>query len=227
MYLVEYEGEIRAIKEVKREDDSYLTEIEILKKMKNDYVIKMIDYEVSPSKIKIILEYGDVDLHFLIKNRLNVYQIVSFWYEMLKIVKTIHSAGIIHKDLKPQNFLLVKGKLKLIDFGISLSTNETGLINYEIFGTINYMAPERLSMSEKFGKKSDVWSLGCILYEMIKLKPPFDSFYRKNASPIALLDFMVDYSGIPEKIQYIIQRCLVKEYSKRASVDELMEIEIF
>ncbi|KCZ81620.1 TTK protein kinase [Anncaliia algerae PRA339] len=227
VYLIEYQNEMRAIKEIKRENDSFLTEIEILERIQSDGVIKMIDYEITPSKLRIILEYGDTDLNFLIKSKMSVYQIVSYWYDMLKIVKTIHQAGIIHKDLKPGNFLLVKGKLKLIDFGISLSTNETGLVNSEIIGTINYMAPETLIRNNRFGKKSDVWSLGCILYEMIKLKPPFAHLSTHQKLSLLSIDYEVDYSDIPDKIKNVIERCLIKEYNERASIDELLGIEIF
>ncbi|KAI8594769.1 kinase-like domain-containing protein, partial [Dissophora ornata] len=100
---------------------------------------------------------------------------------MLEAVQVIHNEKIVHTDLKPANFLLVEGSLKLIDFGIANAiANDTTNIHREGHqGTANYMAPEAIgtnpgaSGSRKLGRASDVWSLGCILYQMVYGKTPF------------------------------------------------------
>ena len=104
---------------------------------------------------------------------------------MVRAVHSLHSNGIIHLDLKPANFVLVKGIVKLIDFGISYnlpSCEATSLGMKNSAGTVNYMAPEQLKMKRiggskeyRVGKKADVWALGCILHYMAFCETPYHS----------------------------------------------------
>ena len=117
----------------------------------------------------------------------------------------IHDAGVIHNDLKPENFVLVGGKLKIIDFGIAnkIETNATSIQKDLYSGTLNYMSPEAVQTNEdndffkvhtplspsllsvmvsyiwQVGKPSDIWSLGCILHFMVQGKSPFEHITNK------------------------------------------------
>ena len=101
-----------------------------------------------------------------------------YWEGMLKSVSVVHKAGIIHSDLKPANFLIVDGMIKLIDFGIAskIQDDKTHVTKENQMGTLKYISPEVLNSDVgyvKVGKKSDVWSMGCILYNLVYKKLPF------------------------------------------------------
>lgn len=139
-------GKIYALKKVtlkgadKMAIDGYLNEIELLQKLgKNERIIRLVDSQIYQKEwILMVMEYGEIDLaHLLQRNaeshqRLSMNFIRLYWEQMLAAVHAIHEENIIHTDLKPANFLLVEGSLKLIDFGIAKAIpNDTTNIHRE------------------------------------------------------------------------------------------------
>ncbi len=176
--------------------ESYVNEIDLLNSLKGSpFIIQLEDSEVDESNMSVsmIMEAGEIDLSKVLKKRNQVNGISPFfirmiWSEMLESVDHIHEHRIVHGDLKPANFVFVKGHLKLIDFGIakSFSNDTTNIYRDSQIGTINYMAPEAIVAPRsdevnasskgsklKLGRASDVWSLGCILYQLVYGSPPF------------------------------------------------------
>ncbi|GIL53393.1 hypothetical protein Vafri_9028 [Volvox africanus] len=159
-----------------------------------------------------------------------------YWQQMLRAVKCIHDARIVHADLKPANFMLVQGQLKLIDFGIAKAIQgDTTSINRESqVGTLNYMSPEAIQGGSqnplggpplKVGRPSDVWSLGCILYQMIYGRTPFaDLSFIPKMNAICNPDFQVPMPdcGEPDAVD-CIRRCLDRNPKTRISLQELLD----
>ncbi|OIR58652.1 MAG: Mps1-like Thr/Tyr dual specificity protein kinase [Amphiamblys sp. WSBS2006] len=192
-------GEILALKRIGLKGlephilEGYKNEIELLKTfVDRSNIIRMTASEINTHKntIHILMECGEIDLATMLRNKMSFRDGVCdqnfvryCWEQILLAVGEIHTARIVHCDLKPANFVMVKGRLKLIDFGISkaIRNDTTNILRESQVGTVNYMSPEALvspsdSKNFKLGRSSDIWSLGCILYEMCYGEPPFASF---------------------------------------------------
>ncbi|ETN78796.1 kinase domain protein [Necator americanus] len=197
----------------------------------------MIEYELRDSEntLYVVMEKGDIDLATFLKTRrteIDSAFVKYYWNEMLRCVKVIHDRKIVHSDLKPANFLLVKGSLKLIDFGIAagIPSDMTVAIKESQMGTLSYMAPEVLQGENGDGKfkiplKADVWSLGCILYNIVYGHLPFPM--KSQAAKMAAIlspDYVIEFPDSCESLLIdVMKRCLVRDVHKRADVNELLE----
>ncbi|KAI9339218.1 kinase-like domain-containing protein [Zopfochytrium polystomum] len=184
--------------------DGYLNEVRLLRNLAGtDHIIGLIDAEVVDSFLYVVLEFGEISLQqLLVKDAGRKIGDMNFvrlmWSQMLKAVQCIHDENIIHSDLKPANFMLVEGTLKLIDFGIarSIPNDTTNVHRDSQNGTINYMAPETFieedsdsaGASWKIGRSSDVWSLGCILYQLVYGRTPFSHLAPNRRRIAAITD---------------------------------------
>ncbi|KAK3362994.1 kinase-like domain-containing protein [Lasiosphaeria hispida] len=274
-------GKILALKRVSLENadenivKGYKGEIDLLTKLVDvDRVIRLIDHEMNSEKqmLSVLMEVGELDFNTLLKSRqstpdgarLDPVFIRYYWKEMLECVQSVHARDVVHSDLKPANFVLVQGRLKLIDFGIAnaIQTEMTVNVHRETqIGTPNYMSPESLMDSNqyaftsahngkfcippplqqhhpkgapklmKLGKPSDVWSLGCILYQMVYGLPPFGKIANQMSRCQAIINwaFQVDFpettddgSRVPPSLIRTMRRCLNREQKERPTCDELL-----
>ncbi|KAI8916652.1 kinase-like domain-containing protein [Powellomyces hirtus] len=239
-----------ALKKVKlkgQEDNAvegYLNEIALLKRLKkNERIIQLIDSELNESEgyLLMVLEYGEIDLaHILQKeqqSRLSLNFIRMYWEQMLRAVHAIHEENIIHSDLKPANFLLVEGALKLIDFGIakSIPNDTTNIQRDHQTGTINYMAPEAIAFVDqsasgsnrqylKLGRSSDVWSLGCILYQLVYDRPPFAHLpVMKKLQCIVDPSYRIQFEECEDaSLLESLKRCLGRDPRERLTIPQLL-----
>lgn len=229
--IVDLDGESREVR------NAYMNEIALLRNLQGSkHVITMYDYELVDDTLYVVLEKGDTDLSTHIKTRaqkIDATFIRYFWKEMLHCVKVIHDRNILHSDLKPANFLLVKGNLKLIDFGIasSIPTNKTSVVKDVQMGTINYMSPESVKHGDdingtfKIPLKSDVWSLGCILYTLVYGKNPFAQYKTQfhKIRAISSDDVKIEFPPLEDdSLLDTLHLCLTRDIDKRASIDELL-----
>lgn len=161
----------------------------------------------------------------------------------------IHNEGIVHSDLKPANFLIVGGTLKLIDFGIAstVADDKTHVTKDNLMGTFNFMSPEAIrdlskdtgsSMHRdsraasapvvKISYKSDVWSLGCILYNMVYGRMPFGDIKHPIAKLQAIMDpkheirFDEGVGDHDPQVIDVLKKCLVRDPAQRAPIEELL-----
>lgn len=234
----------------------YAKEIDILQKPEvrnHPLIINLREAAVSQEYIYLLLELGSADFKQILdrlwkglaqrlrtssdpnESRDYFNQVRVYWHQILRAVHAAHEAGVIHADLKPANFLNVDGQLKLIDFGISrtLAEDDTHIVcdREQIQGSLYYLPPETLDYEPALRKASDVWSLGCILYQMVYGVTPLNNLrfefalrHLKSKKEIQFPSTLEAYPNlvIPPSVIAVLKRCLVYTPKNRPSIPELL-----
>ncbi len=208
-------------------------EIELLMHFQHPNIVRMYNSFETFENFFIIMEYlPEGDLHDFMESRLELPEktIKNIIYSIANVVKYLNSYGAIHRDLKPQNIMLLDKNenptIKLIDFGLTRITAQGEKLS-EGFGTITYVAPEVL-LRKPYNKQIDIWSLGVILYFLLsngKL-PFFDSTDDGICKKALLVD-----PAYPEEIFgkrsksgiLLINGCLDKDPGKRITIDGFLK----
>ena len=180
------DGNVYALKKVRlqnlsdKEKQNALSEVRILASIRCPFVITYRESFIDDdsNSLCIVMEYadgGDLFQKIVVhQKKKTLFDEADVWLIFLSVVKglrALHALNIMHRDLKSANvFLFAHGEAKLGDLNVS-KVVEKGLA-YTQTGTPYYASPE-VWRDEPYGPKSDIWSLGCVVYEMVSLKPPF------------------------------------------------------
>jgi serine/threonine protein kinase len=220
-----------AIKKIyKKNDEKYINlvekEIEIMEKLNHINIVKLYDKIYTEKHIFLIMELCDSDLNkYITEKELTEKDIKEIMKQIIEVLKYIMDNNIVHRDLKPHNILINNDKkIKLADFGFAREFKET-LISETICGSPLYMAPEILN-HENYNIKSDLWSLGIILYQMIMKDYPYKAKNVKelinlinNNKPIIL------NKNINSKCKTLIEDLLKLDYKERLDWNDLYKNE--
>ena len=207
------------------------SEISILRGMKNKHIVKYLGSEMIQDAFCIYLEYlpgGSIARLLYNLGALPEVTVRAYLIQILKGLDYLHNNGVIHRDIKGANILLdSKGKVKLSDFGCSKqyqSDLDSGFIN-SVKGSLPWMAPEVIKQ-KGYGRKADIWSLGCVALEMLTAKKPWDT----DNNHISFMMQIATDGNIPEIPEDLSQEakdfllsCFQRDPSCRKSAKELLE----
>ena len=172
-------------------------------------------------------EKGDLSLY--LSNQMNIPitegKIWEIGLEILSGLATMHKKGIIHRDIKPKNiFITRKYQIKIGDFGICAQHKGKTINEIKQLGTLQYTSPE-IYRGDFYSEKTDIWSFGCVIYELCTFTSPFPGYsaeiiktkvLKQKVPPIPLV-----YS---KDLQLLLDLCLNKDPAKRPTAEELLQI---
>lgn len=202
----------------------FIRETDILKKLRHPNIIRY--YGAGSNRTQRfyameLLEGGSLDRVLKEQGRLGWEQAVDYGLQIARALEHAHNAGIVHRDLKPGNLLLAgDGTLKLSDFGIARDTQATALTQAgKTVGTMNYMAPEQISGKSPVTRRTDLYALGCVLFEMLTGRLPFESetqaellFKHLDEPPPSVRDFN---QTVPLWLSQLVDELLAKNPEDR------------
>jgi eukaryotic-like serine/threonine-protein kinase len=202
----------------------FLREMSILSKLRHEHIVRYYGGGKDKTQHFYAMEYmngGSVEQLLKKKGRLPWEEVIEFARQIAQALEYAHNRGIIHRDLKPANLFLSKEKgLKLGDFGIARDTQATALTAAgRTVGTYAYMAPEQIAGKPPVSRKTDIYALGCVMFEMLTGKPPFDAptaaemlFAHLEQEPPRVSSTALD---CPVWLENIVQKCLEKDPEER------------
>ena len=224
---------IKVLKQEFSEDMNFVTkfrtEAQSAAGLEHPNIVNIYDVGSENAMYYIVMEYVEgITLKTYIekKGQLSFKEAVSIAIQVGRGIEAAHNKHIVHRDIKPQNIIIsTEGKVTVTDFGIARATNNN-TINSEVMGSVHYASPEQARNGFVDGK-SDIYSLGIVMYEMVTGRVPFDG---ESAVAIAiqhLQEEMVNPSAyapdLPVSLEKIILKCTQKSPDRRyATISDLL-----
>lgn len=199
-------------------------EIDILIKLNHNHIITVFDSFETETEFILVMECAHGELYEILQDdkRLPVEIVQQIAKQLVQALHYLHSNRIIHRDIKPQNILIGhNGIVKLADFGFARSLSYNTMVLTSIKGTPLYMAPE-LVQEQPYNHTADLWSLGCILYELYYGKPPFLTDKLYSLINQIIRDPVVYDAPIPPDLKSFLKGLLTKTSSKRLNWPDLL-----
>lgn len=235
--VADSQGRIRALKTINQEYAAdpqlrarFRFEAQRHLRLRHPNVVPTLEFFECRGKLYLVMEYirgGSLASRLMAapQHRLSVPEALSISRQVLSALNSIHQSLIVHRDVKPSNILLDGDHAYLADFGIALSIGGQRLTKFlRPVGTAEYMSPEQVKTPQQINHLSDVYSFGCVLYEMLAGRPPFVSDQADsgsgyevqskhvNETPEPIRKFNPD---VPERLERMIAVALEKDPAKR------------
>ena len=225
------------LRETMRDDliERFVREAQILARVDSRHVTRILDVgnlgNGAPYIVMERLVGEDLDAMLERRGPLPVNMAVGLMLQACAGVRDVHAAGVLHRDIKPSNLFLARedgsgaAALKILDFGIGALLPASGQSvsplthPSALLGTPQYMSPEQMRLSEELDGRTDVWSLGVVLYELLTSRRPFDGSSTIEVCAAVLHDAPPPLgelrSDLPPGLAEVVERCLVKPRAGR------------
>jgi serine/threonine-protein kinase len=210
--------------------ERFLREIRIAGAMAHPHIVPLHDSGVAGSILYYIMPYieGETLYDCLQRERrLPLAGALTIAHDVASALGYAHGRGVLHRDVKPENILLREGRALVADFGLAraIGTEYTRLTKTgAMVGTVFYMSPEQLREDDNLDQRADIYSLGCILYEMLTGGPPYTGPSLKELvtrilrAPVPSARRVA--AGLPESVDQAINRALAKSPGERYTTME-------
>jgi serine/threonine-protein kinase len=211
--------------------ERFLREARAAARLKSEHVAKVTDVgrltDGSPFMVMEHLSGTDLQQHVRKHGPLPAADVVMLALQACEALSEAHSLGIIHRDIKPSNMFLVRRpsgtlSIKILDFGISKQMTQEAVDltkTSDVFGTPLYMAPEQMARTKAVDARSDVWSMGVVLYELLTATNPFHALTLTEVVARVLQEDAPPPSSLrpdlPRGLDSIVARCLEKRRELR------------
>lgn len=194
-------------------------------------IVSVYDVSTNPDREYIVMELIDgitLKQYMERRGRMDWRESLHFITQIMRGLSHAHSRGIIHRDIKPQNIMVLRdGSVKVADFGIACLANQGQTLTQEALGSVHYISPEQ-ARGDRIDARSDIYSAGVVLYEMLTGRLPFEgdsavSVAIQHLSSVPLAPRDIDPS-IPEPLELICMKAMNSDPNKRyASADAMIE----
>lgn len=202
----------------------FINESKAVLMLSHPNIVKIFDVSIKGEYKYIVMEYIDgitLKAYMQRKGMLSVKETIAYSIQILRALEHAHLGGVVHRDIKPQNIMLLRsGQIKVTDFGIAkLPDAKTLTATDKAIGTVYYISPEQAAGEKGIDRRTDLYSVGVLMYEMITGKLPFDG---ENPVSIALKQISEEPKpprelnpDIPEGLEQIILFAMEKDKDKR------------
>ncbi len=214
--------------------ERFLLEIRLVSRLDHPRIARLLDFGEEDWIVYYVMEFvsGPTLKHHLARvRRASIGDIYRIAHDVLDALGYAHAHGIVHRDVKPENIVLSPAGACLLDFGIAkaIAASGTDRLTRSGFavGTSSYMSPEQVAGAEDIDGRSDLYSLGCVLFETLAGRPPFEDpfeelvlkMHQQHPAP----DVREFRSDCPAPLAELLDRALVKSPDRRWQKAEEMQ----